>query len=100
MTKVILPDTSILPDLIEKAKSKVAVHDDIIIEVRHRGQTVVVRRTTPAQIRISEGPTVDTSALIGALGRYGVFVDDVLRHPDCDPESVMRALGHYLHDGT
>jgi hypothetical protein len=30
-------------------------------------------------------------------GKYDVIVADVVRHPGCDAESVMHALGHYIH---
>lgn len=30
-------------------------------------------------------------------GTYDVLANDVVRHPGCDPEAAMRALGNYLH---
>lgn len=31
-------------------------------------------------------------------GSYDVFANGVKRHPDCEPEAAMRALGNYLHN--
>lgn len=30
-------------------------------------------------------------------GKYNVVNNDTVRHPECDPESAMRALGFYLN---
>jgi hypothetical protein len=90
------------PDDVELAREMLAEFDkriipagEIIVEVRHRGNTITVRRTTPMQIIIGNGPKVDTSAM---HGKYGVYYNYELKQPDCTPEDAMRALGHYLHD--
>jgi hypothetical protein len=31
---------------------------------------------------------------------YEVVVDGVVKHPKCEPEDVIRALGHYMHCAT
>lgn len=31
---------------------------------------------------------------------YDVVVDGVVKHPKCQPEDAIRALGHYLHTAT
>lgn len=45
---------------------------------------------------------VDVESAVGRVRveqsglRYTVAVDGIVRHPDCNAEDVMRALGHYL----
>lgn len=56
---------------------------------------------------IGKKPTIEeTDVLVGEGGTTKVYRDvdgkyfivdcDVVRHPDCDAETVMRALCHYL----
>jgi hypothetical protein len=68
--------------------------EEIIVKVRHRGKTVVVQR-----LRLNIG-LMSTSEIIAAVPTYEIVVDGVVRHPGCDPEAVMRALGTYLHDDS
>ena len=62
------------------AQRNIPMRGDILVDVRHRGKDVVVFKETS--------------------GAYHVVVDNVIRHPNADADTAIRALGHYLHDNT
>ncbi len=61
---------------------------DIIVEVRHKGKTISVEKRIIAV------------SMDGEIVEYDVLVDSTVKHPSCEPEAVMRALAHYLHDNS
>lgn len=60
---------------------------EIIVDIEFCGKPLqVVRLTDPGYMN---------NGMI-----YEVVVDGVVKHPTCEPEDVIRALGHYMHCAT
>ncbi len=62
---------------------------EMIVDVEFNGKPLqVVRVTEPDDWNMHNVVT------------YNVIVDGVVRHPKCQHEDAIRALGHYLHTAT
>jgi len=62
------------------AAQSVPLRGEIVIDVRHKGKDVVVFKENN--------------------GTYHVVVDTIVRHPHADADTIIRALGFYLHDNS